>query len=130
MKNELSGMKAFVTVAELGSFSKAAEQLSLSQPALTKKIKKIESHLNIALFERTTRKLALTQAGKILLPKAKALISSLDAAYLTSTIQRLNYMIPLRYLAFRPPYFTFYRALSCNLIKTTPTSKYEFMNKV
>lgn len=61
MKNELSGMKAFVTVAELGSFSKAAEQLSLSQPALTKKIKKIESHLNIALFERTTRKLALTQ---------------------------------------------------------------------
>ena len=57
MKNELSGMKAFVTVAELGSFSKAAEQLSLSQPALTKKIKKIESHLNIALFERTTRKL-------------------------------------------------------------------------
>ena len=33
MKNELSGMKAFVTVAELGSFSKAAEQLSLSTPA-------------------------------------------------------------------------------------------------
>ena len=80
MKNELSGMKAFVTVAELGSFSKAAEQLSLSQPALTKKIKKIESHLNIALFERTTRKIALTQAGKMLLPKAKALIASLDAA--------------------------------------------------
>jgi hypothetical protein len=43
MKNELSGMKAFVTVAELGSFSKAAEQLSLSQPALTKKIKNRES---------------------------------------------------------------------------------------
>ena len=108
MKNELSGMKAFVTVAELGSFSKAAEQLNLTQPALTKKIKKIEDNLNIALFERTTRKIALNQAGKML----------------------LHYMIPLRYLAFRPPYFTFYRALSCNLIKTTPTSKYEFMNKV
>ena len=52
MKNELSGMKAFVTVAELGSFSKAAEQLNLTQPALTKKIKKIEDNLNIALFER------------------------------------------------------------------------------
>ena len=128
MKNELSGMKAFVTVAELGSFSKAAEQLSLSQPALTKKIKKIESHLNIALFERTTRKLALTQAGKILLPKAKALISSLDAAIFN--LNDSTSQLPLRYLAFRPPYFTFYRALSCNLIKTTPTSKYEFMNKV
>lgn len=72
MKNELSGMKAFVTVAELGSFSKAAEQLSLSQPALTKKIKKIESHLNIALFERTTRKLALTQAGKNTAPQGQS----------------------------------------------------------
>ncbi|GKP04299.1 hypothetical protein NUBL22002_32620 [Klebsiella variicola] len=56
MNNELSGMKAFVTVAELGSFSKAAEVLNLTQPALTRKIKKIESNLNTALFVRTTRK--------------------------------------------------------------------------
>lgn len=56
MNNELSGMKAFVTVAELGSFSKAAEVLNLTQPALTRKIQKIESNLNTALFERTTRK--------------------------------------------------------------------------
>lgn len=64
MNNELSGMKAFVTVAELGSFSKAAEVLNLTQPALTRKIQKIESNLNTALFERTTRKIMLTQAGK------------------------------------------------------------------
>ncbi len=51
MNNELSGMKAFVTVAELGSFSKAAEVLNLTQPALTRKIQKIESNLNTALFE-------------------------------------------------------------------------------
>ncbi|WP_213704429.1 LysR family transcriptional regulator, partial [Klebsiella aerogenes] len=63
MNNELSGMKAFVTVAELGSFSKAAEVLNLTQPALTRKIQKIESNLNTALFERTTRKIMLTQAG-------------------------------------------------------------------
>lgn len=80
MNNELSGMKAFVTVAELGSFSKAAEVLNLTQPALTRKIQKIESNLNTALFERTTRKIMLTQAGKMLLPKAKSLIASLDAA--------------------------------------------------
>lgn len=42
MNNELSGMKAFVTVAELGSFSKAAEVLNLTQPALTRKIKKLK----------------------------------------------------------------------------------------
>ncbi|HBS5981735.1 TPA: LysR family transcriptional regulator, partial [Klebsiella variicola] len=68
MNNELSGMKAFVTVAELGSFSKAAEVLNLTQPALTRKIKKIESNLNTALFVRTTRKIQLTQAGAMLLP--------------------------------------------------------------
>lgn len=130
MKNELSGMKAFVTVAELGSFSKAAEQLNLTQPALTKKIKKIEGNLNIALFERTTRKIALTQAGKMLLPKAKALIASLDAAIfnLNDLTSQIHDTVTL--LAFRPPYFTFYRVLSCNLIKAIPTSKYEFMNKV
>lgn len=69
MNNELSGMKAFVTVAELGSFSKAAEVLNLTQPALTRKIQKIESNLNTALFERTTRKIMLTQAGKMLLQR-------------------------------------------------------------
>ncbi len=56
MNNELSGMKAFVTVAELGSFSKAAEVLNLTQPALTRKIQKIENNLNTTLFERTTLK--------------------------------------------------------------------------
>lgn len=56
MNNELSGMKAFVTVAELGSFSKAAEVLNLTQPALTRKIKKIESNLNTALFVRMPEK--------------------------------------------------------------------------
>lgn len=80
MKHELSGMKAFATIAELGSFSKAAEQLNLTQPALTRKIKKIESTLNKPLFERTTRKVSLTPAGKALLPIAKSLIASLDAA--------------------------------------------------
>lgn len=80
MKNELSGMKAFVTIAELGSFSKAAEVLNLTQPALTRKIKKIEGNLSTCLFERTTRKVSLTPAGKLLLPEAKSLLSSLDAA--------------------------------------------------
>lgn len=80
MKNELSSMKAFVALAELGSFSKAAESLNLTQPSLTRKIKNMESDLNTTLFERTTRRTALTPAGKILLPEARALISRLDTA--------------------------------------------------
>lgn len=93
MKNELSGMKAFVTIAELGSFSKAAEMLNLTQPALTRKIKKIESNLNTFLFERTTRKVSLTPEGKRLLPKAKSLLSSLDAAI--SNISNLHDTVTL-----------------------------------
>lgn len=80
MKNELSSIKAFVALAELGSFSKAAESLNLTQPSLTRKIKNMENDLNTPLFERTTRRTALTPAGKLLLPEARALISRLDTA--------------------------------------------------
>ncbi|EFE08723.1 LysR family transcriptional regulator [Citrobacter youngae] len=78
MKHELSSMKAFVTLAESDSFNKAAKLLNITQPALTRRIKKMEEYLHTPLFERTTRKVALTKAGKMLLPQARDLIRSLD----------------------------------------------------
>lgn len=83
MKNELSSMKAFVTIAELGGFTEAADALSLSQPALTRRIKKLEESLKVPLFERTTRKVILTPAGKLLLPHARALLGYMDNAILS-----------------------------------------------
>ncbi len=57
--------KVFLTVAENLSFSKAAEELFISQPAVTKHIKELESRLNIALFERKGNKVYLTEAGVV-----------------------------------------------------------------
>lgn len=55
----------FLSVAENLSFSKAAEELFISQPAVTKHIKELESKLNIVLFERNGNKIFLTKAGKL-----------------------------------------------------------------
>lgn len=54
----------FVTVVDAGSFSAAAEELFISQPTLSGRIKHLEQELGIALLERTTRKMQLTDAGK------------------------------------------------------------------
>ena len=48
-------LQAFLAVAELGSFQRAAEQLAVSQSAVTRRIQKLESGLGIVLFERSTR---------------------------------------------------------------------------
>ncbi|WP_372754215.1 LysR substrate-binding domain-containing protein [Labilibaculum sp.] len=57
--------EVFMAVAENLNFSKAAEELFISQPAVTKHIKELESKLNIALFERKGNKVYLTKAGKL-----------------------------------------------------------------
>lgn len=57
--------QVFLTVAENLNFSKAAEELFISQPAVTKHIKELESKLNITLFERKGNRIYLTKAGKL-----------------------------------------------------------------
>ena len=57
--------KVFLAVAESLSFSKAADELFISQPAVTKHIKELESKLNCNLFERKGNKVYLTKAGKM-----------------------------------------------------------------
>lgn len=57
--------EVFMAVAEKLSFSKAAEELFISQPAVTKHIKELETKLNAALFDRKGNKIYLTQAGKV-----------------------------------------------------------------
>jgi DNA-binding transcriptional LysR family regulator len=72
-------LRAFVTVAEELSFTRAAKRLFLAQQALSSQIRQLESRLGVALFERTTRKVALTEAGELLLPHAVASLAALDA---------------------------------------------------
>jgi DNA-binding transcriptional LysR family regulator len=64
-------LRHFLAVAREGSVSAAAERLAVTQPALTKSLKKLESHLGVTLFERLPRGVALTSFGKTLLPHAR-----------------------------------------------------------
>ncbi|MCM5571104.1 LysR family transcriptional regulator [Burkholderiaceae bacterium FT117] len=72
-------MQAFRTVAEAGSFSEAAERLHLSQPALSAAIRKLEETLGVRLFDRTTRRIALTPEGQELLRLSARLIDEFEA---------------------------------------------------
>lgn len=70
-------LSAFIAIAETGSFSVAAEQLHLTQPAVSKRIAVLEQTLNTKLFDRIGRTISLTEAGKVLLPKAYQIISTI-----------------------------------------------------
>src|SRR3954467_15947892 len=64
-------LRAFVTVAEELNFTRAAERLVLAQQALSAQVRQLESRLGARLFERTTRRVRLTEAGDPLLPHAR-----------------------------------------------------------
>lgn len=77
---ELGELQAFLAVAEKLNFLSAAEGLFLSQPALSRRIGKLEGALKARLFERTTRRVALTEAGAHFLVHAKSVVEELEAA--------------------------------------------------
>ncbi|MFM0476325.1 LysR family transcriptional regulator [Paraburkholderia strydomiana] len=77
MKIENSEHEAFVAVAELGSFHKAADKLHLTQPGLSRRIQKLEQALGVELFHRTTRSVVLTGVGRQFLPMARQQMSQL-----------------------------------------------------
>lgn len=71
-------LKAFIEVARHESFSKAAETLHLTQPAVTKRIQVLEEQLDAPLFDRVGRRVTLTEAGRALLPRARQWLHELD----------------------------------------------------
>lgn len=73
--------RVFHTVAKCGSLTKAAEELYISQPAVSQAIKQLESQLGTTLFNRTHRGMELSvQGGKIIFPKVEEALSLLDSA--------------------------------------------------
>ena len=73
-------LKAFVTVARYGSFSQAAEQLHLTQSAVSKRIASLEHQTGKKLFDRIARQVTLTEAGNALLPRAQHILQEYAAA--------------------------------------------------
>ncbi len=85
---DIALLQAFKAVAEKGSFSNAASELFITQPAVSKRIRQLEESLGLQLFDRIGRKVYLTDSGQALLPKAKQLI--FDANEITASLQNLN----------------------------------------
>ena len=73
-------LRYFVTAAESRSFTKAAEQYYISQTAITQQIKALEDTLGVALFDRSSRPIALTPAGSTFLTDARAILERMDHA--------------------------------------------------
>ena len=75
---DINALQAFIEVARKESFSLASETLFITQPAISKRIAALEEDLGTKLFNRISRKVTLTDAGKKLLPKARALLDDLN----------------------------------------------------
>ena len=81
MRIDFLGLQAFLSIAQRGSFQRAAAHLNLSQTAISHRMRKLEDELGIKLFARTTREVTLTRAGIDFLPKAQKAIAELEQSF-------------------------------------------------
>ncbi|WP_176695987.1 LysR family transcriptional regulator [Phenylobacterium immobile] len=75
---DLKRLRYFVAVADAGGFTRAAQQLNMSQPPLSRRVHELETELGVSLIDRGARPLALTQAGKFLLEQARMILARVE----------------------------------------------------
>jgi LysR family nitrogen assimilation transcriptional regulator len=76
---DIRELRSFMHVARLGSFNRAAAQLHIAQPALSRQLQKLEDQLGVKLLVRSGRGVEVTEAGAVLLAQAEMLVSQFDA---------------------------------------------------
>jgi DNA-binding transcriptional LysR family regulator len=77
---DIQNIRAFLMVAKTGSFSRAAEKLFITQPAISKRISTMEYSLDCQLFDRLGKRVQLTQTGEALIPGYQRILSEMDEA--------------------------------------------------
>jgi DNA-binding transcriptional LysR family regulator len=85
---ELRHLRYFVAVAEALSFTKAAENLRLAQPSLTRQVRNLEDEIGVRLLDRSNNRVALTEEGRLFLSDSKKLLAI--AAESVAAVQRMN----------------------------------------
>lgn len=81
---ELLDLRALIAVSDMRSFHRAAEQLALSQPALSRRIQKLEQAVGAPLLERSSRNVRLTPAGQQVLPLLRRMVEEIDGSLVGS----------------------------------------------
>jgi DNA-binding transcriptional LysR family regulator len=81
MRIDFLGLQAFLSIAERGSFQRAAAHLNLSQTAVSHRMRKLEDELGVRLLARTTREVTLTRAGIDFLPRARKAVAELEQSF-------------------------------------------------
>ena len=76
--DSIASMRIFLRVVEAGSFSAAGRQLGLAPSSVSRKVNELEDDLGVRLFQRTTRKLSLTEAGQIYYEQAERIVNDID----------------------------------------------------
>lgn len=99
---QLAQLTAFLAVAEHLSFSKAAVQVGIAAPTMSQNIRSFEDRLGVRLFNRTTRSVALTEAGQRLLAEIKPIVEGIDHAFESVNFFRDKPMGTLRLVVSRP----------------------------
>lgn len=74
----LRDLQYVVTVADLGNFSQAAEQCHVSQPTLSAQVKKMEEYLDVTIFERTNKRVMVTQTGEAIVQAGRRILQEVD----------------------------------------------------
>ncbi|TAZ26856.1 LysR family transcriptional regulator, partial (plasmid) [Rhizobium ruizarguesonis] len=77
---EILDLRAFLSVVELENFHRSAEALNLSQPALSRRIQKLELAIGAPLLERTTRHVSTTALGAELIPLVRRMLEEFDTS--------------------------------------------------
>src|SRR5437660_8731315 len=78
---ELSQLRYLVTLAEERHFTRAAAREHIAQPALSQQIRRLEDEVGLALVDRTTRRVTITEAGELLVARARRILAELDGAH-------------------------------------------------
>ena len=92
-------LRVFITAAKTLNFTKCAEQLFISQPAVSKHIGELESRYKVQLFERSGSRLALTEAGRVMLEHAERIA---DGYYYAKSVRLFKYLLEHPALLERP----------------------------